>query len=157
MQQVRKQLLRFLNIWPPFLGAGIKVLRISPDKREVDVEMRLRFWNKNYVGTHFGGSLYAMVDPFFMLIVMENLGPEFIVWDKAATIRFKRPGRGTVRAEFRVSQERIEALRDELASKAKIEPVFQVEIKDQQGMVVAEIEKLLYIRRKDSLPSARTS
>jgi acyl-coenzyme A thioesterase PaaI-like protein len=80
------------------LGAGIRVTRLGP--HAVDVEMKLRRWNRNYVGTHFGGSLYSMTDPFFMLMPIENLGPEYIVWDKAATIRFKKPGRGKVRASF---------------------------------------------------------
>ena len=76
--------------------------------KAIDVEMKLRFWNKNYVGTHFGGSLYAMTDPFFMLMLLDNLGPEYLVWDKAATICFKKPGRGKVRAEFRLSDEQVD-------------------------------------------------
>jgi acyl-coenzyme A thioesterase PaaI-like protein len=88
----KRLLLRTINAWPPFLGAGIRVTRLGP--HAVDVEMKLRFWNRNYVGTHFGGSLYAMTDPFFMLMLIENLGPEYIVWDKTATIRFKEAGTG---------------------------------------------------------------
>jgi hypothetical protein len=93
---------RWINLWPPFLGMGIRIRRIAPDMKAVDVEMKLRFWNANYVGTHFGGSLFAMTDPFYMLMLMANLGRDYIVWDKAATIRYKKPGRGTVRAEFRI-------------------------------------------------------
>ena len=76
---------RWINLWPPFLGAGIRVKRIAPDMKAVDVEMKLRWWNANYVGTHFGGSLFAMTDAFYMLMLMANLGGDYIVWDKAAT------------------------------------------------------------------------
>jgi hypothetical protein len=87
-----RALRRWVNFWPPFLGAGVRVKHIAGDMRAVDVEMRLRWWNANYVGTHFGGSLFAMTDAFYMLMLMANLGREYIVWDKAATIRYKKRG-----------------------------------------------------------------
>ena len=92
----RRHLLRLLRIYPPFLGAGIRIKRMSEDLREIDVEMKLHWWNANYVGTHYGGSLYSMADPFYMLMLLENLGSGYIVWDKAASIRFRKPGKGTV-------------------------------------------------------------
>jgi len=140
--------LRWINLWPPILGAGIRVKRMDPDMRAVDVEMKLTRWNRNYVGTHYGGSLYSMADPFYMLMLMENLGREYIVWDKAATIRFKKPGKGTVRAEFRLSEQQIEDIREKLKHQGKVEPTFVVEIKDAHGTVIAEVEKLLYVRKK---------
>ena len=146
---LKRYMRRYLNIWPPFLGAGIRVKRLAPDWKEIDVEMKLRRWNANYVGTHYGGSLYSMADPFFMLMLIENLGKDYIVWDKAASIRFKKPGRGTVSARFRLSDEQIDEIRQALTSQAKIERVFMVEIRDEAGVVVAEVEKLLHIRRKD--------
>ena len=139
------------NFWPPFLGAGIKVKRISPDMRAIDVEMKLRPWNRNYVGTHFGGSLYAMTDPFYMLMLMENLGTEFIVWDKAASIRFLKPGRGRVRAQFRISQEQLDAIRTALTTERKVEPLFTSEITNEDGEGLAVVEKTLYVRKKPSL------
>src|SRR5271168_3206280 len=99
---------RWVNLWPPFLGAGIRVKHIALDMKTVEVEMRLNFWNANYVGTHFGGSLFAMTDPFYMLMLMANLGRDYVVWDKAAIIRNRKPGRGTVRAEFRLSDSQID-------------------------------------------------
>jgi len=145
-----------INVWPPFLGAGIRVKRLGP--HETDVEMKLGRWNRNYVGTHFGGSLYSMTDPFFMLMLMENLGPEYLVWDKAATIRFKKPGRGAVRAEFRLSEEQVEEIR-RAAANGKTEPTFVVQVKDESGDVVAEVEKVLWVRRKEraAATSARAS
>ena len=138
-----------LNLYAPFLGAGIRVKRLAPGWKEVDVEMKLRWWNANYVGTHYGGSLYSMTDPFFMVMLIENLGQDYIVWDKSATIRFRKPGRGTVTASFRLSDQQIEEIKQALNAEKKIERVFTVEVKDESGTVIAEVEKLLHIRRKD--------
>lgn len=149
----RRRLQRLLRIYPPFLGAGIRVTRMSADMRAIDVQMRLHWWNANYVGTHYGGSLYSMADPFYMLMLIANLGRDYIVWDKAASIRFRKPGRGTVRAEFRLTQQQIDALRAQLESQEKIEPTFVVQVRDEQGEVVAEVEKCLHIRRKAAGPS----
>jgi hypothetical protein len=143
-----RRLKTLLSIYPPFLGAGIRVRRISPDLREIDVELRQHWWNVNYVGTHYGGSLYSMTDPFYMVMLIENLGRDYIVWDKAATIRFRKPGKGKVRAHFRLTQAQLDELRARLESEEKIEPTFSVQVLDEEGEVVAEIEKLLYIRRK---------
>ncbi len=140
-------MLRSINIWPPFLGSGIRV-KWSADYKSVDVEMKLRVWNRNYVGTHYGGSLYSMTDPFYMLMLMENLGREYIVWDKAASIRFRKPGKGRVTAQFRLSQEQLDDIRTRLESQPKYEPTFEVKVKDESGEVVAEVQKLLHIRKK---------
>lgn len=145
-----RRLLRLLRIYPPFLGAGIRIRRMTEDLREIDVEMKLRRWNANYVGTHYGGSLYSMADPFYMLMLIDNLGHDYIVWDKAASIRFRKPGRGTVRAEFRLTQQQLDELRAQVDAQGKIEPTFTVQVRDEQGEVVAEVEKLLHIRRKDA-------
>jgi acyl-coenzyme A thioesterase PaaI-like protein len=139
---------RWINFWPPFLGMGIRIQHIAPDMKAVDVEMKLRFWNANYVGTHFGGSLFAMTDAFYMLMLMANLGRDYIVWDKAATIRYRKPGKGTVRAEFRLSDSQIDDIREKLKTLPKYEPVFSVEVKDEAGVVIAEVEKVLHVRKK---------
>jgi acyl-coenzyme A thioesterase PaaI-like protein len=144
---------RWINFWPPFLGAGIRVQRIAPDMKAIDVEMRLRWWNANYVGTHFGGSLFAMTDAFYMLMLMANLGRDYIVWDKAATIRYRKPGKGTVRAEFRLTDAQLDDIREKLKTLSKYEPVFKVDVKDEQGTMIAEVEKVLHVRRKDGKPS----
>lgn len=146
---LKRHMRMLLNIWPPFLGAGIRIRRLASDWKEIDVEMKLRWWNRNYVGTHYGGSLYSMADPFFMVMLIENLGKDYIVWDKAASIRFRKPGRGTVSACFRLSDEQVGEIIQALNSQEKIERVFTVEVKDQSGSVVAEVEKLLRIRRKN--------
>jgi hypothetical protein len=134
--------------WPPFLGMGIRVRRMSEDMRETDVEMVQRFWNTNYVGVHFGGSLSAMTDPFYMLMLMENLGPNYIVWDKAGSIRYRKPAKGTVLAEFRLTQQQIDEVRRAAETQPKVEPVFNVQVKDSNGIVVCEVERTLHVRKK---------
>jgi acyl-coenzyme A thioesterase PaaI-like protein len=141
----RRWMLRLLSLYPPYLGAGVRV-KASPDLRTFEVRMKLRWWNRNYVGTQFGGSLYSMCDPFFMLALADALGRGYIVWDKAATIRFRRPGRGTVRATFHLPQERIDEIRAAADAQGKVEPTFTVNVLDDKGEVVAEVEKLLYVR-----------
>ena len=101
-----------MNLYPPYLGAGIWIRRIAPDFRQVEVRMALRWYNRNYVGTQFGGSLYSMTDPFYMLMLMENLGRDYVVWDKAASIDFIAPGRGPVFASFAIDQGFIDQVRE---------------------------------------------
>lgn len=137
-----------MNFWPPFWGAGIRIDNVSKDFLEVDVSLKLRFWNRNYVGTAYGGSLYSMSDPFYMLMLINLLGKGYIVWDKGATIRFKRPGKSKVYAQFRLTNEQLNAFKEELKSNNKIEPVLTVYIKDEEGQVIAEVDKILYIKKK---------
>jgi len=144
----RSWLLRLMNLYPPFLGAGVRV-RPGADLSSFDVRMKLAFWNRNYVGTQFGGSLYSMCDPFYMLILLEALGPGYLVWDKAATIRFRRPGRGAVRAHFEIPPERIAEIRAAADRDGKVEPVLVARILDEQGELVAEVEKVLSVRRRE--------
>jgi len=145
---LKRHLRTVLNLWPPFLGSGIRVKRLDADWRAIDIDMKLHRWNANYVGTHYGGSLYSMTDPFYMLMLIENLGPGYTVWDKSAAIRFRRPARGTVSASFRLSSEQTAEIRRTLETQEKIEPEFIVEVKDEHGHVVAEVRKQLYIRGK---------
>lgn len=123
--------------------------RVSPDYREIDVSMSLHFWNRNYVGTHYGGSLYSMTDPFYAVMLIENLGPDYIVWDKAASIRFLRPGRGRVFAEFRLLKETVDGIRHQADAGKSVEPEFLVQVMNSEGMVVADVQKILYVRRRN--------
>ncbi|MBK7469459.1 MAG: DUF4442 domain-containing protein [Betaproteobacteria bacterium] len=137
-----------MNCWPPFLGAGIRVRRIAADFSEVDVEMRLAWYNRNYVRTHFGGSLYAMTDPFHMIMTMHLLGPGYIVWDKAGSVDYVAPGRGTVRALFRIGAAQIDDIRRRAAGGERVFPEFAVDVVDDAGGVVARVRKTLYVRLK---------
>ncbi|MFD0739533.1 DUF4442 domain-containing protein [Lysobacter koreensis] len=142
-----------LNWWPPFLFAGIHVSAIDDDFRHARVELRMRPWNRNYVGTHFGGSLFAMTDPFWMLLVLNALGRDYIVWDQAGQIQFVKPGRGTVHARFDLDLSVLDELRGATAVGEKALRWFDSNIVDAQGEVVARIRKQLYVRRK---PHRRT-
>ena len=143
------RLLRWgMNLWPPYLGAGIRVRSIAPDWSEAVVELRDRWLNRNYVGTHFGGSLFAMTDPFFTLLLLHRLGGRYLVWDQAARIDFVAPGRGTVSARFVVTEERVAAIREQAAAGTKVLPEFEAEIRDRAGEVVASVHKTLYVRLK---------
>lgn len=141
---------RLMNVWPPFRGAGIRVTHIAPDWREVQVELRQRLLNRNYVGVHFGGSIFAMTDPFHMLMMMHNLGRDFIVWDKAGSVRFLKPGRGTLQARFVLTQQMVDEAREAAADGARHEPTFGVDVTNREGEVVAKVEKTLHIRRADA-------
>lgn len=137
-----------LNLWPPFLFSGIHVAAIAPDYRRAAVELRMRPWNRNYVGTHFGGSLFAMTDPFWMLLALQALGKDYIVWDRSGSIEFVKPGRGTVRAEFVLDEAILDELRAATAGGDKYLRWFDTDVVDSEGEVVARIRKQLYVRRK---------
>jgi len=141
-----------IGVYPPYWGTGISVRSISHDYREIIVQMKLRWYNRNYVKTHFGGSLYAMADPFFMLMLMQILGKGFVVWDKAAHVDFVKPGKGTVTARFLITEEQIEAILQHTADGQKYFPEFSVEVKDEVGDTVVRVVKTLYVRRKDLSP-----
>ena len=138
--------------YPPYIGAGVRVRHISDDFRDVQVSMGLGWYNRNYVGTQFGGSLYAMVDPFYMLLLIEQLGRDYIVWDKAASIDFISPGKGPVYAEFHVDDALLQEIRQQAATGKKCLPRLQVDIRDGAGELVARVDKTLYVRLK---PQAR--
>lgn len=140
------------NFWPPFLFSGIHVTRMADDWRDARVEMRMRPWNRNYVGTHFGGSLFSMTDPFWMILVKECLGRDYFVWDKAGEIEFVKPGKGTVHAEFHLDETLLEDIRAEAANGEKHLRWLPVDVLDAQGDVVARIRKQIYVRLK---PKAR--
>lgn len=139
-----------MSFWPPFLGAGIKVKFVSDDFTEVIVESKLHFWNQNYVKTQYGGTLFSMTDPFYMLMLIEALGKDYIVWDKSASIRFKKPGKTKVTAHFQLQQATLEHIRTTLNTQEKMDIEFKVDVKDENSDVIAEVSRLVYIRKKSS-------
>jgi acyl-coenzyme A thioesterase PaaI-like protein len=141
--------LRFgMNLWPPFLFAGIRVVEISPDYRYARVRMRLRPWNRNFFGTHFGGSLFAMTDPFWVLLLFNQLKGEHVVWDRAGEIEFVAPGRGTVHAEFRLTDDHVAEVLDQTRDGEKALVWFETDVVGQDGTVIARVKKQVYARRK---------
>jgi acyl-coenzyme A thioesterase PaaI-like protein len=144
----QKFLEKAINFYGPYVGAGVKLEKVSKDFRYAKVTMPLTFYNKNYLGTQFGGSLYSMVDPWYMLMLIKNLGKGYIIWDKGATIQFKKPGKGKVHAEFNLTQEVIDEIKANVEVNTKMDMVFKVEIKDEAGTLICEVDKVVYIRRK---------
>ena len=137
------------NLFPAYRATGGRVTFISHDWREVRVEIALSRRTRNYVGTIFGGSMYGAVDPIYMLMLIRCLGAAYVVWDKAATIRFLRPGRSTLRASFKLPVEETDAIRSALESARSVDRVYTVGLVDGQGTVCAEVDKTLYVRRRD--------
>ena len=136
------------NLWPPFLFTGIRVTKIDAHFRHARVELRQHWFNRNYVGTHFGGSLFAMTDPFWMILTLRALGSEHVVWDKAAEIEFVRPGRGTVHASFDLDEATVETIRAATADGSKHLHWFTTDVLDASGELVARVRKQIYVRRK---------
>ncbi|EAZ79062.1 DUF4442 domain-containing protein [Algoriphagus machipongonensis] len=150
-----KRLIRLVNWYPPFLFSGIKVVEHSDDFKFFKVRLKVTWFNRNLIGTAFGGSLYSMCDPFFMFILIANLGEDYIVWDKYASIDFVKPGKGVVYATFSLSQDEIQGVK-ELANKdGKHVVEFPCEVKDEAGNVIASLKKGVYVKRKD-FQKART-
>jgi len=137
-----------MNLWPTYRFAGIRIEHIAEDWTRVDVRLRVRGLARNAVGTAFGGSLFAMGDPFLMLMAMKQLGPGYVVWDKQASIDFVKPGRGTVRGHFRLDPAEVELVRKATADGDKHLPWFEDVLVDESGDVVARLRRQLYVRRK---------
>ncbi len=136
------------NFFPAYRGTGGRVAYIADDFREVRVRLPLSWRTKNYVGTIYGGSIYASVDPIYMLMLIHILGPEYVIWDKAAKIRFKRPGKDTLYCDFVLTQEEIDEIKRLAETEKSIDRIYELELKDKAGVVHALIEKTLYISKK---------
>jgi len=139
---------RVLNLWPPFLGAGISINALSEDFQYGKVKLRMGLTNRNFMGTHFGGSLFAMTDMMYAFMLLKHLGEDHIIWDQSSEIKYIKPGRGNVYAEFFLTEERIEQIRSDAAGGEKCLETFEVKICDKEGDVVAKVQRTLYIRLK---------
>ena len=137
-----------LNLYPPYIGAGVTVAHIAEDWSSMTVRLTLRWYNRNYVGTHFGGNLFTMTDPFYMLMLLHRLGPAYKVWDQKAEITFLKPGKGVVTAKMTASEDEITAIREATVNGAKHFAEFDIDIVDEEGDVVAIVHKTLYVREK---------
>lgn len=142
---------KLINFYLPMLAAGIRVTNISDDFYRTDVKMVLRFYNRNAVGTQFGGSLYAMTDPFYMLMLMQIMGRDYLVWDKAAAIDFVAPGTGTVYASFIIDDATVTLIRERTMDGSAYFPEFNVDVTDGKGALIARVRKTLYVRKKPHL------
>lgn len=141
---------KWISWWPPYMGTGIKVKKPQNNFTLIEVELKQRFYNTNYVGSHFGGSLYSMCDPFYMFILLEHLGKDHLIWDKSAHIEYIKPGKGKLRVKFEIKEEQLESLRKKALEEFKILATFTSDILNDKNEVIAKITKELYIRRKDA-------
>lgn len=143
------------NVFPAYWSTGGRLIYAASDFTEVHVALPLNLQTRNYVGTIFGGSMYGSIDPIYMLMLIKTLGPEYIVWDKAATIRFRKPGKSTLYARFVLTDEELQTIRTLANQNPSIDRVYPVELVDKHGVVHASFEKTLYIRRKDAIQEAK--
>jgi acyl-coenzyme A thioesterase PaaI-like protein len=155
-ESLRTRLTRHgFNLFPAYVGTGGSVRYIASDWREVRVTLPLSLRTRNYVGTIFGGSMYGAVDPFYMIMLIQNLGPDYVVWDKAARIRFLKPGRRRLEATFRIDEAELEAIRRALLVERSVDRTYTVRLTDPDGLVCAEVDKIVYVRRRDRDALAR--
>lgn len=149
-EPLRTKLTRWgFNLFPAYLATGSRITSLSDDLREVEIKLPLNWRTKNYLGTIFGGSMYSAVDPVYAVMLTKNLGPEYAVWDKAASIRFKKPGRGSLYARFTLPGEEISYIETMLDASSSVELEYLVDLTDGDGEVHATVEKTLHIQRKD--------
>lgn len=148
-ESLRTRLFRWgFNLWPCYRGTGARVTHIASDWREVRVRLPLSWRTRNYVGTIFGGSLYAAVDPFYMIMLMKNLGPDYVVWDKAATVRFRKPGRTPLHAVFHLDDAELEEIRRVLAEHSKVDRSYTLHLVDRNGTIHTTVDKTIYVSRR---------
>ena len=135
-------------MYAPFVGAGIRVTKFSPNLREMEVKMKLRWYNKNYVGTHYGGSIFSMTDPFYMFMLIQNLGKEYMVWDKASRIQFLKPGKTELSAKYHLSNQLIEDIISKTKDGSPYFAEFGIDVTDTSEQVIARVDKTVYIRKR---------
>lgn len=140
---------KVLNAYPPFIGAGIRVVGVKTDDtyRSITVSLKHRWWNMNLFGSAFGGSMYAMTDPFYAMLVKTGLGPGYTVWDKSATVRYLKPGVGTLHTTFTLSTTQLKEIQDQVEAAGKAEPEFTSVVVDEKGVKVCEVVKTVHVKR----------
>jgi hypothetical protein len=149
-ESLKTRLMRWrFNFFPAYRRTGGRIIYISSDWREVHIKLPLNRKTRNYVDTIFGGSIYAAIDPIYMVMFIKLLGPDYIVWDKSAQIWFKRPGRSTLHARFKIEDHELNEIREELETKVKLERTYRVDVVDEKKKVCAAIDKVLYFRKKN--------
>lgn len=148
-----KNFRRLVNLWPPLFFSGIKATYVSEDYREIEVALKLRWYNKNYVGVQYGGSLFSMTDPWYMVMLMTALGRDYYVWDKTVEIDYIKPGKTHVIAKFILTQDKIDEIKSKTASGEKYFPEFVIEIRDENDELIAKVKRILYVKLKSKTPS----
>jgi acyl-coenzyme A thioesterase PaaI-like protein len=138
-----------INVYPMFLGTGGKVLFLKSDWTHATVRLKLNIWTRNYVGTIFGGSQFAAADPFFMVLLINCIGKEFVVWDKAGAIQFKRPSKDLIKADFIYTPEELKTIRETVMAKGSYEFTKTISWKNAEGKVISNVDKTIYVATKE--------
>ncbi|CAN5345599.1 DUF4442 domain-containing protein [soil metagenome] len=138
----------YFKFFPVYVGTGAAITYIAGDYRELRLKIPLSWRTRNYVGTIYGGSIYSAIDPMYMLLLMKIFGKDYVVWDKAATIKFKKPGTHTLYATFFITEEVLMDIKHQLALHGEVNHTFHLEIVDKEGIVHATVKKLLYLATK---------
>lgn len=139
------------NWFPAYRGTGARVTFIAADFTEIRIALPLSWRTRNYVGTIFGGSMFAAVDPMYMIMLIRMLGSSYVVWDKAGSIRFIKPGRDTLYATFSLDREELEAIRAAVDEGGRLEREFAIDLVNADGEVHARATKLISIRKKEAV------
>ncbi len=148
----KTRLLRWgFNLFPAYRRTGARITYIAADFHEVRIKLPLNWKTRNYVGTVFGGSIFGAVDGVHMVMLMKLLGPDYAVWDKGSTVRFKQPARTTLYARITIDELELESIRAELVDRSKVDRVFHIDWTDGAGKVHASIEKTIHVRRRDGI------
>ncbi|MBF0491380.1 MAG: DUF4442 domain-containing protein [Deltaproteobacteria bacterium] len=148
-ESLKSKLFRYrFNFWPCYWGTGAKITYIASDFREMRVRLPLTWRTKNYVGTLYGGSIYASVDPQYMLMLIQILGPEYIIWDKSAQVEFLKPGKNFLEACLLISEEEIQTIKRLLKTERSIDRNYPIDLIDKEGRLCARVTKTIYIRKK---------
>ena len=153
-ESLSSRMLRWkFNLFPAYRGTGGRIAYVADDFREVRVRLPLSWRTRNAVGTIFGGSIYGALDPIYMIMLIQLLGRGYVVWDNSAEIRFRKPGRATLYATFKISEEELAEIRAATAN-GPIDRVYSVDLVDEAGVVHATVTKTIYVRRNDPKKSS---
>ncbi len=142
----------YFNFFPAFRGTGARITYLADDFREIRIRLPLSWRTRNYVGTIYGGSMYACVDPIYMVMLIRNLGRSYEVWDKAATIRFRRPGRSTLYARMAIDQQELDDITTALEAEPSTERVYDIDLIDDIGIAHSSVRKTIFIRKRVAAP-----
>ncbi|MEA2102821.1 MAG: DUF4442 domain-containing protein [Thermodesulfobacteriota bacterium] len=149
-ESLKTYILRHIfNFFPAFRRTGGRIVYFSSDWDEIQMKLPLNWKTRNYVGTMYGGSMYAAIDGIYMVMLINLLGKRYIVWDKRAEIKYLKPGKGTLETRLRIDKKELSEIKRLLKEQRSIERIYTIEWKDRAGDVCSVIHKHIYIKNKN--------